>query len=111
MSASQAFVADRQEPEDEPAAEIVHIEGQLADDLALARPVRVEVWLERGEFVADVAEFNLHAFGTTPDEGIANLREALVAQRRRLLTLHDRLSSSMQRDAELREAAIQPRHA
>jgi hypothetical protein len=111
VSASHAFVASQEDPEDEPPAEIVHIEGKLSDDLVLTRPVRVEVWPESGEFVADVAELNLHAFGATPDEAIANLREALVAQRQRFLTLRDRLSPSMRRDAELLEAAIQPRHA
>ena len=81
MSASQASVAYGEEPEDEPLVEVVHIEGRLSGGLALARPVRVEVWPESGAFVADAAEFNLHAFGATRDEAIANLRGALVDHR------------------------------
>lgn len=111
MSARHAPVAYGEEPEEQPIVEILHIEGQLSDELDLSRPVRVEVWLEGGEFVADATEFNVHAFGATRDEAVANLRDVLVDQRRRFLSLRNHLSPSMQREAKLLEAAIKSRHA
>ena len=110
MSATHAADTYEDEPE-EPLVDILHIEGKLSDELALSRPVRVEVWPENREFVADAAEFNVHAFGAARDEAIANLRAELVEHWQRFLTLRDRLSPSMQREAKLLEAAIQPRHA
>jgi hypothetical protein len=110
VNASHAPAAYGEEPE-EPQVEVLDIEGELSGELCLSRPVRIEVWQEGGDFIADAAEFNVHAFGTTRDEAVANLRDEIVEQRQRLLTLRDRLSPSMRRDAQLLEAAILLRHA
>ena len=110
MSATRAPIPYGEAP-DEPLAEILHIEGDLSDEMTLSRPIRVEVWSESGEFVADAAEFNVHSFGPTREDAIANLRAGIAAQRQQFETLGDRLSPSMQRDAEVLGAAFQLRHA
>lgn len=95
----------------EPLVEILHIDGELPGDLALARPVRVELWIENNEFVADVADLNLHAFGTTRDEALASVRAQIVEQYQRLRALSDRLSPLMRREAAQLEEIVLPRHA
>src|SRR3712207_3546245 len=96
---------------DTPVVEVLQIEGDLPGNFVLSAPVRVEVWVENGEHVVDVADLNLHAFGTRRDEAIANVRVMLVEQHQRVEALRGRLSPSMRRDAERLTAIVLPRHA
>ncbi|MBA2597700.1 MAG: hypothetical protein H0V00_13840 [Chloroflexia bacterium] len=95
----------------QPLVEILHIEGDLPGDLALARPVRVEIWIENDEFVADVADLNLHAFGVTRDEALTSVRVQIVENYQRFKSLGGRLSPLMSQEAAQFEEIVLPRHA
>ncbi len=95
----------------EPLVEILHIDGDLPGNLALARPVRVELWFENNEFVADVTDLNVHAFGVTRDEALTSVRHQIVEQYQRLKSLGGRLSPVMKQEAAQLEETVLPRHA
>ena len=107
----------RLEPEEpaenanEASVEVLHIEGRLSDDLALSRPIGIEIWIEEGEYVADVAEFNLHAFGATREEAVVNLRRQIAERYRRLRALGDQLSPLMKQEAARLQAIVLPTSA
>lgn len=92
----------------EPCAEVVELSGSLPGGFELGAPVRAEVWLENDEYVADVAELNLHAFGATRAEALDNLRGRIVDERSRLLSLRHRLSPLMEHAAARLEALVLP---
>jgi hypothetical protein len=90
------------------SVEVLHIDGRLSDDLALSRPIGIEIWTEDGEYVADVAEFNRHAFGATREEAIVNIRGQIAERYRRLRALGDQLSPLMKQEAARLQAIILP---
>ena len=90
----------------EPLAEVLEIDGQLSDRFQLARAVRVELWIEHDEFVADAVDLNLHAFGATRAEALSSLRLHIVEQRERLISRRDRLSPRMALQADQLEALV-----
>jgi hypothetical protein len=94
--------------DDEPLIEVDQLTGDLSREFRLARPIRVEVWIEQGEFVADAPELNLHAFGADRTEALANLSLRVVEQRHGFQALRGRLSAQMKRDAAQLEAIVLP---
>lgn len=102
---------DQPETSDELLVEVVHIEGNLSDDLALIRPIGVEIWVEDGEYVADVADLDLHAFGATREEAIANARQQIAVHYQRLCALGDHLSPLMMQEAARIRAVVLPNRA
>lgn len=92
----------------ESLAEVVELVGGLPGGYTLSHPIQAEVWIENGEYVADVAELNLHAFGTTRAEALTNVCSRIVEQRTRLLTLRRRLSPLMEHEAARLEALVLP---
>lgn len=95
----------------EPLAEVVELAGSLPGGFMLHHPLRAEIWLEQGEYVADVPELNVHAFGATRAEALDNLRAAIVEQRSRLVASRPRLSRMMEEEAARFEAIVLPRGA
>lgn len=95
----------------EPFAEIVELAGSLPGGFMLHHPLRAEIWLEQSEYVADVPELNVHAFGATRAEALDNLRATIVEQRSRLLACRPRLSRLMEEEAARFEAIVLPRGA
>ncbi|MGH2616096.1 MAG: hypothetical protein ACRDJC_12710 [Thermomicrobiales bacterium] len=98
-------------PAGEPLVEILHIDGNLPGDFRLSRPLRIEVWIENDEFVADAADLDLHAFGATRQEALENVRSLIVEQRQRIDALRGHLSPLMQMQAVRLAAIVLPRHA
>ncbi len=76
------------------------IDGNLPGGFALRCPIKVEVWREGEEYVAVAPDLLIHSFGANADEAVAQLRQDLVDQLRRLEELGDRLAPRMvaQRD-------------
>jgi hypothetical protein len=95
----------------EPLAEVVQLAGSLPGGFVLQHPLRAEVWIEQGEYVADAPELNVHAFGATRAEALDNLRAAIVEQRSRLLSNRPHLSQFMEGEAVRLEALVLPRSA
>jgi predicted RNase H-like HicB family nuclease len=95
----------------EPLVEMLSIEGGLSDDFVLRSPVQIEVWQEGGEYVADVPDLELHAFGATREEALSNVRAAIIEQHQRFQQLQGRLSPLMQQDAARLAAIVLPRRA
>jgi hypothetical protein len=92
--------SDGPAPDDaEPLAEVVQLADKLAEGYTLHHPLRAEIWMEHGEYVAVVPELNVHAFGATRAEALDNVRLAIVEQRVRLLASRPRLSRSMEEEA------------
>ncbi len=60
--------------------EVFSISGRLERGYWLREPIRVQVRLEGAEFLADVPELGLHAFGESPVQAILDLRAELVEQ-------------------------------
>ena len=115
------MAARRAEPADaEASAADVHgapasvtamvLDGGLPGGFSLRAPVDVAVWREGAEFVADVPDLNLHAFGADADTALANLRARIVDQFARLDELGDRLAPRMKRERDrLRDLLVAPR--
>jgi predicted RNase H-like HicB family nuclease len=91
--------------------DIFRIEGQLPGGYRLARPVSGEVWVEHGEYVADITELNLHAYGSTRDEALRNVRAAIVEQLLRLGQSDGRLSPIMKAEADRLRSVVAESHA
>lgn len=91
--------------------DIFRIEGSLPGGYRLARPVSGEVWVEHGEYVADIAELNLHAYGSTRGEALRNVRAAIVEQFLRLGQANGRLSHIMKVEADRLRAVVAESHA
>lgn len=81
----------------------------LPDGYALRSPLRVSLWREGGEFVADSPLLDLHAFGDSTDAAVAHLGAQIVDQWLRLAELKDRLAPRMQRQRDrLRDLIVAP---
>jgi hypothetical protein len=95
----------------EPYVEVLHLDGDLPEGFKLSGPIRIEVWIENDEYVADAVDLDLHAFGTTRDEALEHVRSLIVEQHQRLGTLRGHLSPLMQKQAARLAAIVLPRHA
>ena len=95
--------------EEELVEETFVLDGRLSNGCALRHPLLVQVWQEGDEFVADSADFNLHAFGGDPEEALQNLRQHLVNHLAFLEEQEDKLVPRLARDRErLRELFVTP---
>lgn len=93
-----------------PTEETFVLNGRLPNGCELRFPVSIQVWQEGDEFVADSADFNLHTFGTDPEDALQNLRQYLVEHFARLEEQGDKLGPGLARDRErLRSLIIAPR--
>jgi hypothetical protein len=85
------------------------LEGALPGGYALRAPVRVTVWDEGADVVADAPDLDLHAFGDDADTAVANLGSRIVAHFERLEALENRLAPRMRRERDhLRDLLIAP---
>lgn len=91
--------------------EVIQIAGPLSDDYELGRPVEVRISPANDEYVADIEELNLHAFGVSREEALRNVRARIVSRHLRLQQLSDRLSPAMEELARLFRTVVLPRHA
>lgn len=77
----------------------------------MSRPVSGEVWAEHEEYVADIDDLNLHAYGSTRDEALRNIRTAIVEQFLRFQQNYGQLSPVMKDEADKLFAVVAERHA
>jgi hypothetical protein len=104
VSLQQAVAAD-------PRAEHHMLSGALSEEYVLHRPVAVHVWPEDTVFVAATDEIDVHAFGETVDEAIANLRLEIAEHVVRLEVAGERLSPRLKRERDNLRALVQRRDA
>jgi hypothetical protein len=91
--------------------ETVFIDGRLSSGYMLAHPIRIDVWIEAGKFVADAPDLNVHSFGEDRDAAIANLCRLLVTHFERLDRRGDMLSPKMAEDRDRLRRVLVARHA
>jgi hypothetical protein len=84
------------------------ISGELLGGFRLLLPLSVNVWREGDEFVAEQPDIPVHAFGTTAEDALSELKAALVEQRMRLDQLGDQLSPRFRRERDLLRGIIVP---
>ena len=101
-----------QRPAREPmtAAEPCVLEGSLPGGYALRAPVRVVLWQEGAEVVADAPDLHLHAFGNDAEAALTILGGRIVDQFTRLDEMGERLAPRMMRERDLlRRHLVLPR--
>ncbi len=86
----------------------VLLQGELPSGYALQSPVRVVIWREGDEYVADPVDVDLHAFGSDAEAALNNLAERLVDQWRRLSELGEKLAPRTQAERERLSAVLVP---
>lgn len=81
--------------------EWLFVEGELTAGYYLSRPLRIHLWIEGDEFVADAPMLNTHAFGSSRSVAMDNLGEAIVEHYRHLEQMRDHLAPRMERELKL----------
>lgn len=81
--------------------EEVVFRGSLPAEYVLARPIKVEVWPEAGEWVAASVDVAVHAFGPTREAAIMSLGESLVEHFERLVVVGEKLSPALWEEREV----------
>lgn len=87
-------------------AETLVVRGELAKEVRLRHPIKVRVWIEATEFVAEAAGLGAHAFGATVAEALDNLAEAIVEQRAYLREHESELSGRLSRQLDRLDRAL-----
>jgi len=94
-----------------PREEAVEIAGPLPHGFALSRPLVALVSVVNDEYVADIAELNLYAFGASREQALRNVQARIVERYRRLDELSDRLSPPAEELARTFRSLVLPRRA
>jgi hypothetical protein len=109
MALSRQRVRDVTEAGDGAEPVRIEITGELSGGFLLRQPLKVAVWQEGEEYVADAIEFGVHSFGPDASAAVEALREDLITHWQRLIQLGSglspRLSAERDRLSDLLAAA------
>ncbi len=84
------------------------LSGELPGGYRLLLPLRIHVWRELDEFIAEQPDIRIHSFGPSPEAALSELKAALVEHRDRLEDLGGRLSPALRQERDLLRGLIVP---